>query len=234
MKQGIIYLIPTFLADDNFNVLPESVIQTTHSLKYFAVEDEKSARRFLKRIQSPISQNDFIFYLLNEHTGNEQVPFMIKILQEGENIGLLSEAGCPGVADPGSELVKKAHEKGIRIAPLVGPSSILLSIMASGFNGQSFCFHGYLPRDPKQRQQRIRELEKNVLKTGQTQLFIETPYRNMQLLEDLLLVLSEDSKLCIASELTSQNENVRTKLIKDWKKNTPNFNKKPCIFLLGN
>lgn len=231
--QGVIYLIPSFLSDDNFNVIPESVITTTHSLKYFVVEEEKTARRFLKRIQSPIPQSDFTFHLLNEHSSSTDLPEILKLLKQGINIGVLSEAGCPGVADPGSELVSLAHENGIRVVPLVGPSSILLSLMASGFNGQSFIFHGYLPRDPKQRQHRIRELEKTVQKTGQTQIFIETPYRNMQLIEDLFNTLAADSKLCIACELTGQNENVRTKLIKNWKLNTPNFNKKPCIFLLG-
>ena len=214
-------------------MLPDSVIKTTHKLHYFVVEEEKTARRFLKRIQSPVPQADFIFHLLNEHSTQEDLPTIVQLLKDGIDIGLLSEAGCPGVADPGSALVSLAHENGFHVVPFVGPSSILLSLMASGFNGQSFCFHGYLPREPKQRQQRIRELEKIVLKTGQTQIFIETPYRNMQLLEDLFSSLNDDSKLCIACELTGQNESVRTKQIKNWKKNTPNFQKKPCIFLLG-
>ena len=233
MTAGTLYLIPTFLSDDNFLVLPESVIQVIHTLHDFVVEEEKTARRFLKRIKSPVPQSEFIFQLLNEHSTNEELPSVLHKLKSGSNIGLLSEAGCPAIADPGSELVKLAHENGIRVVPFVGPSSILLSLMASGFNGQSFCFHGYLPRDPKQRQQRIKELERIVTKSGQTQIFIETPYRNMQLIDDLLQIMNDDSKLCIASELTGQNENIRTKLIKNWKKNTPSFHKKPCIFLMG-
>ena len=233
MTAGTLYLIPTFLSDDNFLVLPESVIQVIHTLHDFVVEEEKTARRFLKRIKSPVPQSEFIFQLLNEHSTNEELPSVLHKLKSGSNIGLLSEAGCPAIADPGSELVKLAHENGIRVVPFVGPSSILLSLMASGFNGQSFCFHGYLPRDPKQRQQRIKELERIVTKSGQTQIFIETPYRNMQLIDDLLQIMNDDSKLCIASELTGQNENIRTKLIKNWKKNTPSFHKKPCIFLIG-
>ncbi len=233
MTAGTLYLIPTFLSDDNFSVIPESVIQTVHTLHDFVVEEEKTARRFLKRIKSPIPQSEFVFQLLNEHSTGEELPAALNKLKSGTNIGLLSEAGCPAVADPGSDLVKLAHEHGIRVVPFVGPSSILLSLMGSGFNGQSFCFHGYLPRDPKQRQQKIKELERITIKSGQTQIFIETPYRNMQLIDDLLQIMHDDSKLCIASELTGQNENIRTKLIKNWKKNTPSFHKKPCIFLIG-
>lgn len=231
--KGLLFLIPTFLTDDNFGVLPQTVIETTHRLSYFVVEEEKTARRFLKRIQSPIPQSEFIFHLLNEHSSNEDLPHIIKLLNDGIDVGLLSEAGCPAVADPGAELVKLAHENNIQVVPLVGPSSVLLSLMASGFSGQSFCFHGYLPREVKQRQQRIKELERTATKTGQTQIFIETPYRNIQLLEDLLNIMEPDSKLCIACELTGQNEIVRTKQIKNWKKNTPNFHKRPCIFLIG-
>ncbi len=233
MKHGILYLIPTFLTEDNFKVLPDEVIKTTHTLSHFVVEEEKTARRFLKRISHPVPQPEFIFHLHNEHTGNEDLPAVIQLLKEGTSIGLLSEAGCPGVADPGSALVNLAHEQNVRVVPFVGPSSILLSLMGSGFNGQSFCFHGYLPRDPKQRQQRMKDLERTVIKSGQTQIFIETPYRNMQLLEDLMNTLQEDTKLCIACELTGANEHIRTKTIKVWQKNLPDFHKKPCIFLLG-
>lgn len=233
MTAGTLYLIPTFLSDDNFLVLPDSVIQTVHTLVDFVVEEEKSARRFLKRIKSPIAQSEFTFQLLNEHSNKEELPLILNKLKAGTNIGMLSEAGCPAVADPGSELVKLAHENNIRIVPMVGPSSILLSLMGSGFNGQSFCFHGYLPREAKQRQQKIKELERLAIKSGQTQIFIETPYRNTQLIDDLLQTMNEESKLCIACELTGQNENIRTKLIKQWKKNTPSFHKKPCIFLIG-
>ncbi|HNQ61870.1 MAG TPA: SAM-dependent methyltransferase [Bacteroidia bacterium] len=234
MKHGGLYLIPTFLTEDNFLVLPDEVIRKCHSLKYFVVEEEKTARRFLKRIKHPTPQPDFVFHLHNEHTGKEGLPAVIQLLKEGISIGLLSEAGCPGVADPGSALVSLAHEQNIRVYPLVGPSSILLSLMGSGLCGQSFCFHGYLPRDPKQRQQRMKELEKLALKSGQTQIFIETPYRNMQLLEDLMNTLQDETKLCIACELTGNNESIRTKTIRVWKKNLPDFHKKPCIFLLGN
>ncbi len=233
MSQGTLYLIPTFLTDDNFKVLPETVVAMAQSLKVFVVEEEKAARRFLKRIQTPIPQSELEFYLLNEHSSKEELPSIIQKIKDGCNIGLVSDAGCPGVADPGSDLVRLAHDKGIKVVPFVGPSSILLSLMASGFNGQSFCFHGYLQRDPKQRQQRIRELEKIVSKTGQTQIFIETPYRNMQLLEDLLNFCADETRLCIATELTGQNEIIKTREIAQWKKNPPSLNKKPCVFLIG-
>lgn len=233
MNQGKLFLIPSQLDDEYPDVLPATSIDLVHSIRHFVVENEKSARKFLKLIGIPIAQDKLSFFLLNEHGGIENLPSVIKILKDGFDIGLLSDAGCPGIADPGSDLVRMAHEKGIRVTPLIGPSSIFLSLMSSGLNGQSFCFHGYLPRETKLRQQKIRELEKIVNKTAQTQIFIETPYRNMQMLKDLLENCQDDIKLCLACNVTGKKEIIQTKEIRSWKKSGINLHKMPCVFLLG-
>ncbi len=233
MSKGVLYLIPSALSDDTTSVLPASSLELLYKLKSFVVEEEKTARRFLKNIHSPFPQSEFQFTLLNEHTDREILPEIISQLCSGKNMGVLSEAGCPGIADPGSDLIALAHKEGIRVIPLIGPSSIFLALMASGLNGQSFCFHGYLPIESKPRQQKIKELEKVVLKTGQSQIFIETPYRNLKLLADLLSVCHDELKLCIAVNLTSTDEDIRTMTIKDWKKLSLHLHKKPAVFILG-
>jgi len=233
MSKGVLYLIPSSLSEDNSAILPASTLELLFKLKSFVVEEERTARRFLKNIHSPVPQTEFQFTTLNEHTDRKTLPEIISRIRNGMDMGLLSEAGCPGIADPGSDLISLAHQEGIQVIPLVGPSSILLSLMASGLNGQSFCFHGYLPVESKSRQQKIRELEKIVLKSGQSQIFIETPYRNLKLLADLLSVCHDDLKLCIAVSLTSKDEYIKTLTIKDWKKLSPDLHKKPAVFILG-
>ena len=230
---GTLYLIPTFLSEDNPDILTTDGKKLLYQLDGFIVENEKTARRFLKLIKSPVSQPTFKFHLLNEHTKDIEISAFLQPLKEGKNVGLMSEAGCPGVADPGSEVVRLAHLSGIKVVPLIGPSSILLALMSSGMNGQSFVFHGYLPRESESRKQKIKELEKDALKKKQTQLFIETPYRNNAMLQDLLLCCAAETQLCIACNLTGKEESIETKSIGQWKKKQPDLNKKPCIFLLG-
>ena len=228
----MLFLIPTFLSE-NDQVLSEEVLEIARSLDEFVVENEKSARKFLKQIGTKIHQNDIIFHLLNEHTSAIEISELLPILKKNKNIGLLSEAGCPAVADPGAALVRMAHENNIPVKPLTGPSSILLALMASGLNGQSFAFHGYLPKDSAQRKAKISLLEKDAQKKKQTQIFIETPYRNIPLLNDIVNVCAENTLLCIAFDLTSANEFVKTKTIAEWKKQIPSLDKKPAIFLIG-
>ena len=233
LPSGILFLIPTYLSEEHPDVLTHSGKEILFTLEHFIVENEKSARRFLKLIGSPVAQPNFKFQLLNEHTEKSDIAILLKPLKDGLNVGLMSEAGCPGVADPGSEVVSLAHKAGIQVRPLIGPSSILLALMASGLNGQSFLFHGYLSREVEPRKQKIRELEKDAMKKNQTQVFIETPYRNNAMLQDLLLHCSSETRLCIACNLTSNDELIQTFTIAVWKKRIPDLNKKPCIFLLG-
>lgn len=228
----MLFLIPTFLSE-NEHVLSEEVLEIARSLDEFVVENEKSARKFLKQIGTRIHQNNIVFHLLNEHTSDLEISNLLPVLKKNKNIGLLSEAGCPAVADPGAVLVRMAHENNIAVKPLTGPSSILLALMASGLNGQSFAFHGYLPRDIVQRKSKISLLEKDAQKKKQTQIFIETPYRNQPVLNDILNVCSENTLLCIACDLTSAAEFVKTKTIAAWKIKLPALDKKPTIFLLG-
>lgn len=227
-----LYLIPTFLSE-NTDVLSTGVLEIVRSLDEFVVENEKSARHFLKSIHTKIDQDNLVFHLLNEHTSAKDISLLLETLKKKKDIGVLSEAGCPAVADPGAPLVKLAHENNIRVIPLTGPSSILLALMASGMNGQSFIFHGYLPRDITQRRNKISVIEKDALKKDQTQIIIETPYRNQQLLNDILKTCSNNTLLCIACNLTSKEEIVNTRTVIAWKKQIPDINKKPVIFLIG-
>lgn len=229
----VVYLIPTFLADDMTDVLTVSSLNIVKEIDEFVVENEKSARAFLKKIGSNIPQANFVFHELNEHSDAKSISELSSVLKKNKAIGVLSEAGCPAVADPGSEFVRLAHEQNIRVVPLIGPSSMLLALMASGLNGQSYTFHGYLPRESAARKTKIKELEKDALKKNQTQLFIETPYRNQAMLDDLLSTLGEETKLCIAYDLTSANEFIRTANISKWKKTKVDFHKKPAVFLIG-
>ena len=228
-----LYLIPTLLSE-NAGVLSSQLVEVVRSLDEFIVENEKTARQFLKKIETNFKQNELIFHLLNEHSSDIDISDLTDVIKKEKDIGLLSEAGCPAVADPGASIVRIAHENNIRVIPLTGPSSILLALMSSGMNGQSFVFHGYLPRDPNQRKIKIAIIEKDAVKKNQTQIFIETPYRNMQLLTDLLQVCSGETLLCVACNLTSENEMVKTMPVSEWKKNLPEINKLPVIFLIGN
>jgi len=228
-----LYLIPTQLSDENLLVIPDYVKEITNSLDEFVVENEKSARHFLKRIGYKKPLNELQLYLLNEHTPSTDVTQLLKPLLDGKNMGLLSEAGCPAVADPGAELVSAAHRNNISVVPLVGPSSVILSLMASGLNGQSFSFVGYIPKERNARIKTLKELEKISRTKNQTQIFIEAPYRNQHLLEDILQTCDAETMLCIACEITAPNEFIKTKSIKEWKKKVPEINKRDAIFLIG-
>lgn len=232
---GTLYLIPVTLGETPINqVIPEYNFGIINEIDTYIVENIKTARRFLKRSGISIPITDLTFYELNKRTKLEDLATYLKPLINGKNVGVLSEAGCPGVADPGADIVELAHQRNIKVVPLIGPSSILLSLMASGFNGQSFCFNGYLPKDQKQRVGKIKELERRVFSLKQTQLFIETPFRNINLLEDVLKHCSENTKLCIAVDITLPSEQIQTKSVGEWKGTKINLHKKPCIFLIGN
>ncbi len=231
---GTLYLIPTVLSDSAplAQVLPSGNAAIVAQLKHFVVENVRTARRFLKQIDKNIDIDALTFYELNQHTDLAQIGGYLRPLEQGENIGIISEAGCPAIADPGADVVALAQKYDIRVVPLVGPSSILLSLMASGFNGQSFAFHGYLPIDKNDRAQRLKLLERRIYTENQTQIFIETPYRNRQMVDDLCRILQPQTKLCIASDITGANENIRTRAIAHWKKSLPDIGKVPCIFLI--
>jgi 16S rRNA (cytidine1402-2'-O)-methyltransferase len=235
MEKGRVFLIPSFLSEtnskDNFPLVNNELI---YSLDIFIVENHRTARRFLRKIGFKKDFENVLFFELNKHTYSEEIKNFIEPLLKGENIGLISEAGTPCVADPGSEIVKLAHSLNIDIVPLVGPSSIILALMASGFNGQSFVFHGYLPIDKKQRSLRIREIEHNAYKLEQTQIFIEAPYRNNQLFQSIMENCSSETLVCIAVDITNtEKEFIKTKTVTDWKNNkAPDLHKKPVVFLL--
>lgn len=232
-QQGTLYLIPTTLGDtaETADVIPVKVNTIINEIDEYIVENEKSARHYLKKIGIKKPLQEIILHPLNQHTPSQEIAGYLKSIAEGKNIGIISEAGCPGVADPGAEVVAIAHERNIKVVPLVGPSSILLAIMASGFSGQSFTFHGYLPKERSERIKKLKELEK-AAKKQQTQLFIETPYRNTHLLEDMLSTCDGNTKLCIACDITLPTEFIKTKRMAEWRKQLPDINKKPTIFLI--
>lgn len=230
---GKLYLIPTPISQENIAwALPSAVQQRIAEISHFIVEHPKTARQFLKQIDCKHSLQDLSMQTLNEHTPAKDLLALLDPIFAGHDVGLLSEAGCPAVADPGAELVRLAHKNNITVVPLVGPSSILLALMASGLNGQRFAFHGYLPVESAARASRIVELEKLSISLKQTQIFIEAPYRNQKLLEQLVNVCSDSTDLCIASHLTFSSELVATKSVKEWKRSLPDINKIPTIFLL--
>lgn len=229
-----LYLIPVTLGDSPLsNVIPELSLNIINKLEHFVVEDLRSARRYMRKAGFKIPFDDINFYLLNEHSKKEDLDEMLDVLQNGNSMGILSEAGVPAVADPGALLVAVAHKNGIRVIPMVGPSSILLALMASGMNGQSFCFHGYLPVKNPQKQNRIRQIERSAVEKGETQIFIETPYRNNNLLEDILKSCREDTLLCVAADISLHTEFIKTKTVREWKRNIPDLHKRPAVFLLN-
>lgn len=234
MSIGTLYFIPVTLGDDQIShVLPADVISIIHSLDTFIVENEKTARHFLSAIRHPKPIRDIQFKTLNTHTPDKELPSLLAELVAGKHVGLMSEAGCPGIADPGATLAWLAHQKGIRVAPLVGPSSILLGLMGSGLNGQRFTFLGYLPSDKSARIQQLREIEKRANSMNETQIFIETPYRNQHMLEDILANCNGNTKLSIACNVSLPEEFIMTKTIFQWKqKPLPDLHKKPTVFLL--
>ncbi|AXG70914.1 ribosomal RNA small subunit methyltransferase I [Kordia sp. SMS9] len=230
---GILYLIPTTLGDNEpLEVLPLSVKKVIEATNHFIVENEKSARRFIKKITPKKVQPLLELYVLNKYTQDQELPAFLEAIHQGKNVGLLSEAGCPGVADPGSEIVKIAHERGIRVVPLVGPSSILMAMMASGMNGQNFAFNGYLPIDKDERKRAIKQLEKRAKDLDQSQAFIETPYRNDKLMADLTSTLSGNTRLCVACDITLATEYIKTLTINEWKKTSVSLHKRPTMFVI--
>lgn len=230
---AILYLIPTSLGDSDLDrILPAHNTEVVTALKFFIVENIRTARRFLKKVNPEIVIDELTFFELNQHTSANDIGLFIQPLIAGNDMGIISEAGCPAIADPGADVVAIAQEKGFHVVPLVGPSSILLALMASGFNGQSFAFNGYLPIQPAERSKMLKKLESRVFAENQSQIFIETPYRNMKMLEEILHTCQPHVKLCIAADITLETEYIRTKYLKDWKKNLPDLNKRPCIFIL--
>ena len=225
--------MPVTLGDTpTSTVLPAYNSEVIAGIRHFIVENVRSARRFLRKVDPQFDIDGSQFYELNKHTSPESVSAYLAPLSKGLPVGVISEAGCPAVADPGADVVAIAQRKGYRVVPLVGPSSIILSVMASGFNGQSFAFNGYLPVKPDERVKRLRQLEQRIYNEEQTQIFIETPYRNGKMVEDILVTCRPQTKLCIAANLTCEGEYVRTRTVKEWKGRVPDLSKIPCIFLL--
>ena len=231
--RGKLYLIPTTLGDNEpLEVLPISIKRTIEDIDIYIVENEKSARRFIKKISPRKSQPDLTIHILNKFTEPEILPSFLRPCLDGMDVGVLSEAGCPAIADPGSEIVRIAHQKKIQVVPLVGPSSILLALMASGLNGQNFAFNGYLPIESRERKAAIKRFEKLSENMQQSQIFIETPYRNDTLFEEFLKTLKESAYLCVACELTLATEYVRTMTVGEWKQEQLELHKRPTIFIV--
>jgi 16S rRNA (cytidine1402-2'-O)-methyltransferase len=229
---GRIYLVPVTLGgEDYLQVIPEKVITLTRQLRFFIVEDLRSARRFLKLIDKEFPINETIFFELNEHTGENDISHYLDPVMQGSDIGIMSEAGLPGIADPGSRIIALAHKKKITVTPLSGPSSIILALISSGLNGQNFTFNGYLPVKPAERAAKLKDLEKNALK-GYAQIFMETPYRNQKMLESIIGTCQNETKLCIAADITLQSESIRTMKISEWKRDMPILKDKLVVFVL--
>jgi 16S rRNA (cytidine1402-2'-O)-methyltransferase len=233
--KGILYLIPVPISEEENSAMVYPLLeQTVNSLDEFIIEDLKTARRSLRKIGFKGEFDKTIFHLLNEHTDLKGIEKFLASAEKGKNIGLMSDAGMPCIADPGSNIVRLAHKKNIKVIPLYGQSSIFLALAASGLNGQIFCFHGYLPKEQISRKKKLKELERDISANTQTQIFIETPYRNNHLLEDILLTCSSEILLCVAMNVTGKSEMILTKLIAEWRKSElPNLDKQPTVFLLG-
>ncbi len=230
---GKLYLIPTVLSENTANkVLSPQIREVIANTEHFFVEELRTARRFISSLKIGKPIEHLKFYELNKDTSRDTFQKDFENLPKGVDVGILSEAGCPGVADPGAMAVAYAHKINMEVVPLVGPSSILLALMGSGFNGQSFCFHGYLPIDKAEKIKMIKSLEKESKARNQTQIFMETPYRNMKMLEEILPVLNADTNFCIASGLTSESQYIKTKKVKEWPRFLPDIHKKPTIFLI--
>ena len=231
--KGKLYLIPTRLGDNApLEVLPISIKRIIENVDYYIVENEKSARRFIKKISSGKSQPSLKINILNKFTDENELPSYLNACLEGKHMGLLSEAGCPAIADPGAEIVKIAHLKEIQVVPLVGPSSILLALMSSGMNGQNFTFNGYLPIEKVERKKTLKLLERVSFEKDQSQIFIETPYRNNKMLEDICTSLNEHTRICVACDITLPTEYIKTKTVKEWKHTTVDLHKRPSIFII--
>lgn len=230
---GKVYLIPNTLGDTNIgDVIPTGVIQCVHSLSHFIVEDVRNARRFLVKTGYPLKIDDIVFFELNKHTPANSIPEFLDPCDKGIDIGIISEAGVPAVADPGALVVEIAHKRDIRVVPLTGPSSILLALMASGLNGQNFSFRGYLPVDKKELSTCLKDMEVRSKRENQTHIFIETPYRNIRLFEEILKSCNPTTRLCIAKNLTTSEESIQVKSIGEWKKTKTDLDKQPAVFLI--
>ena len=233
MSLGKLYLIPTTLGENEpLEVMPISVKKVIEEIDYFVVENEKSARRFIKKIAPKKSQPDLKIMLIDKYASDLEIQHYLDICEEGISVGLLSEAGVPAIADPGADVVKLAHRKGVQVVPLVGPSSILMAMMSSGMNGQNFAFNGYLPIDKSDRKREIKALERISKERNQSQIFIETPYRNGKMLDDLKSALSPSTRLCIAADISLSTEYIKTHTIKEWTKIKPDLHKRPAIFII--
>lgn len=233
-QKGDIYLVPNVLAEDTVGrVFPEFNKEIIRKLKYFIVEDVRNARRFLKKIDKEIVIDELMFGLIDKHSDSINAYELLGPVFSGQDCGIISEAGSPCIADPGHAIVAEAHRNNLKLIPLIGPNSIMMALETSGFNGQSFAFHGYLPINPKERNSRLRDLEKAAVNSGQTQIFMETPYRNMQLLEGIIANCHPETLLCIAANITAKDEFIKTKPIREWKKTMPELHKIPSVFLIG-
>lgn len=232
-QPGKLYLIPTTLGEtEPLNVLPLTVKKMIEQIDTYIVENEKTARRFIKKINASKSQSSLNLFPLNKFTDTSELPSYLEPCKEGVDVGLISEAGCPGVADPGAEIVKLAHKNNIKVVPLVGPSSILLAMMSSGMNGQSFAFNGYLPIDKGERKQELKRLERLSFEQNQSQLFIETPYRNNKMLEDLCNILGKNTDICVACDITLPSEFIKTLTANEWKNTKVDLHKRPTMFII--
>jgi 16S rRNA (cytidine1402-2'-O)-methyltransferase len=232
-EKGRLFLIPVTLGEISpLEVLPLSVKKVVGMVDHYIVENEKTARRFIKSIYPTKAQPSLHFSTINKFTESSELPAFLQPCLEGKNMGLMSEAGVPGIADPGADVIAIAHEKGIRVQPLVGPSSILMAMMSSGLNGQNFAFNGYLPIDKQDRRKKIKDLESISIKQQQSQSFIETPYRNNKMLEELLLSLSGKTKVCVACDISLPTEFIKTLTVDLWKKQIPDLHKRPAIFIV--
>ena len=230
---GTLYLVPTMLGDNApLEVLPISIKRTIENVDHYIAENEKTARRFIKKISPSKNQPDLHFEVLNKYTDPAEISSFLDPCVQGSDIVLLSEAGAPGIADPGAEIVRVAHKKQIRVIPLVGPSSITMAMMASGMNGQNFAFTGYLPIESDLRSKAIKSLEKLSFETGQAQIFIETPYRNEKLLAELLRKLKSTTRLCVATDITLPSEEINTKTVQEWQRKQIEINKRPTVFII--
>ncbi len=232
-EKGKIYLIPTTLGDSEIkSVIPANVVDIIESLQFFIVENIRTARRYIRKVSKTKNIDEITFFELNKHTKPEEISGFLKPCLSGNPVGIMSEAGNPGIADPGASVIAEAHKKNIDVIPLVGPSSILLALISSGMNGQNFAFNGYLPVKDNERIRKIQELEKKSITENQTQIFMETPFRNMKMLDSVLKTCKKNTLLCIAADITLKTEFIKTKTIGEWKKQKPQINKRPSIFIL--
>ena len=233
-KAGTLYILPNTLGGESISdIIPNDVVEQAISLRHFVVENIKSARRVLRKMDREFTIDESMFIEMNKRSTERDTMKSLQWLITGNNVGVISDAGCACVADPGAEIVSLAHSQKIAVIPFVGPSSILLSLMGSGFSGQNFSFHGYLPKDRKERIRTLKTYEFESRKKGYTQIFMDTPYRNMNVLEDLLNELADHTQLCIASNITLHNQRIRTMSVEDWRENAYDLSKSPCVFLIG-